>query len=56
MITLINIIIILLLILSLLTGIILANPINTVISLILVFIVSAIYFIMLGINYIGFYI
>jgi NADH:ubiquinone oxidoreductase subunit 6 (subunit J) len=51
---LINIIIFLLLILSLFTGIILANPINSVIGLILVFMVSAIYFIMLGISYIAF--
>jgi len=51
---LINIIIIIILLLSLFTGIILANPINSVIGLILVFMVSAIYFIMLGISYIAF--
>jgi NADH-ubiquinone oxidoreductase chain 6 len=47
-------IITLILTLSLLTGIILSNPINSVIGLIMVFIVSAIYFIILGISYIGF--
>jgi NADH-ubiquinone oxidoreductase chain 6 len=51
---LLSIIIMLILTLSLLTGVILNNPINSVIGLILVFIVSAIYFIMLGISYIGF--
>lgn len=51
---LLSIIISLILILSLFTGVILNNPINSVIGLILVFIVSAIYFIMLGISYIGF--
>jgi NADH-ubiquinone oxidoreductase chain 6 len=40
--------------LGLFTGVILSNPINSVIGLILVFIVSAIYFIILGISYIGF--
>jgi NADH-ubiquinone oxidoreductase chain 6 len=50
---LLNTIIMLILTLSLLTGVILSNPINSVIGLILVFIVSAIYFIILGISYIG---
>ena len=51
---LLNISIIIILILGLFTGIILINPINSVIGLILVFMASSIYFIMLGINFIGF--
>src|SRR5689334_14460021 len=51
---LLNLSIIIILILGLLTGIILINPINSVIGLILVFMASSIYFIMLGINFIGF--
>jgi NADH-ubiquinone oxidoreductase chain 6 len=51
---LLNLSIMIILILGLLTGIIFINPINSVIGLILVFMASSIYFIILGINFIGF--